>query len=829
MTDPICVSTKVARWTENSTGGALARTDPWVHVLIPFRSLPSSTSTSTFTRLAFYHPEPNLTISVAIDDVFLVSGEEVTGAGAAEEAVAGQQDEDADADADANLNPGLSTEKFLSGTTSLVVFPELSRQPLLIPVLPDGGRTTTPRYRTSLNPDPDTATATATRTETRLDLARQNDDGALARWTSLHAGSVGLSSPTITTSTTTTKVESTEGRNGATQPRNGEATTVGSLAMASNPDGGSGLSPGGAMALVAAGTILLVAGVVVVGRLLLRRRSRRRARRDGGEEEEIGTGTGRFSTSTSRHRNARKSRRGSEMDAGEEEGVEGDDGDVSSPTHRRPSMRKGGAVDAMGYYHGYYVPDYDVVCGGSAPPILLGGGGEREGGGDARSGRGPGGTKATATGSGTTTTRTRVPSRLSAAAEHTDEWSWSAAAVSGALPLPLPIPSPATPTPLRSLPLPFALAHHHHHHHHHHHPLPIDLDHPGDGRGSILADLVTSPRITGETRELARRLHVLQMDRLRRSLPPLEIPSDEVAFDDRADLLGSGGFGTVYRGTYRGVPVAIKVLYGIYSHDQREFDDFLREVEILATHHHPHVIAFVGASFAPPCCTVTVLAEGGSLHTLLYAKDQRGRSEGEADVNVDVDVDVDVDLEVEEREMRGGERAKEEMGGAEADTRSRLPTSSVSSAPAPPAEPAAPRTPAPPNSNPYPAAPERSATTPRPPTPQVDAPSTSDALSSLPSIPSRSPHRPGPTSRTAGLSYPLLIQLARDIASGMAYLHPKVVHRDLKPQNVLLTADGRACICDFGVSRRKDCTFLSTKHLHVGTIQVRFYRHIHLP
>ena len=41
----------------------------------------------------------------------------------------------------------------------------------------------------------------------------------------------------------------------------------------------------------------------------------------------------------------------------------------------------------------------------------------------------------------------------------------------------------------------------------------------------------------------------------------------------------------------------------------------------------------------------------------------------------------------------------------------------------------------------------------------------------------------------------------RDIARGLAYLHPTVVHRDLKPGNVLLTEQGAAKIADFGLSR----------------------------
>ena len=45
-------------------------------------------------------------------------------------------------------------------------------------------------------------------------------------------------------------------------------------------------------------------------------------------------------------------------------------------------------------------------------------------------------------------------------------------------------------------------------------------------------------------------------------------------------------------------------------------------------------------------------------------------------------------------------------------------------------------------------------------------------------------------------------QIAVDVAAGLAYLHSnRVIHRDLKASNVLLTADMRACITDFGVSR----------------------------
>ena len=49
-----------------------------------------------------------------------------------------------------------------------------------------------------------------------------------------------------------------------------------------------------------------------------------------------------------------------------------------------------------------------------------------------------------------------------------------------------------------------------------------------------------------------------------------------------------------------------------------------------------------------------------------------------------------------------------------------------------------------------------------------------------------------------------LLGIALDVAEGMAYLHPAVVHRDLKSSNVLLDTDGRAKISDFGIAAFKE-------------------------
>jgi len=55
---------------------------------------------------------------------------------------------------------------------------------------------------------------------------------------------------------------------------------------------------------------------------------------------------------------------------------------------------------------------------------------------------------------------------------------------------------------------------------------------------------------------------------------------------------------------------------------------------------------------------------------------------------------------------------------------------------------------------------------------------------------------------TGPLSEADIVRTAKDIAAALAFAHSQgVIHRDLKPDNVLYRADGRAVLTDFGIAR----------------------------
>jgi serine/threonine-protein kinase len=74
--------------------------------------------------------------------------------------------------------------------------------------------------------------------------------------------------------------------------------------------------------------------------------------------------------------------------------------------------------------------------------------------------------------------------------------------------------------------------------------------------------------------------------------------------------------------------------------------------------------------------------------------------------------------------------------------------------------------------------------------------------------------------RTSGsLGLDETVELAAQLGRGLDALHAHgIVHRDVKPSNVLLAGDGTAALADFGLARTADSTRLTEEGQPVGTL-----------
>src|SRR5438132_3127051 len=72
--------------------------------------------------------------------------------------------------------------------------------------------------------------------------------------------------------------------------------------------------------------------------------------------------------------------------------------------------------------------------------------------------------------------------------------------------------------------------------------------------------------------------------------------------------------------------------------------------------------------------------------------------------------------------------------------------------------------------------------------------------------------------RSGRLSVREALQLALQVARGLAFAHENgLVHRDVKPQNVLLNGDGQAKVTDFGIARTLDVDGVTQTGTVLGT------------
>src|SRR5262249_35264402 len=69
-----------------------------------------------------------------------------------------------------------------------------------------------------------------------------------------------------------------------------------------------------------------------------------------------------------------------------------------------------------------------------------------------------------------------------------------------------------------------------------------------------------------------------------------------------------------------------------------------------------------------------------------------------------------------------------------------------------------------------------------------------------------------------GTDFERAARLARELAEALAYAHEQgIVHRDVKPQNIMIDGQDRALLTDFGIAARLDDSRITQEGARMGT------------
>jgi serine/threonine protein kinase len=142
------------------------------------------------------------------------------------------------------------------------------------------------------------------------------------------------------------------------------------------------------------------------------------------------------------------------------------------------------------------------------------------------------------------------------------------------------------------------------------------------------------PDLTTDVRLMTVKLDLLESFLARQKLPRLqdftpELSESDVIIDHDADVLGSGGYGTVFKGTLHGHAVAVKAIFG-GSKDSDAVASKIpaavvkmmrREATIMCSLNHPNILRVFG--IVPERGWIVMeLCEGGSLSDVLHDPDE---------------------------------------------------------------------------------------------------------------------------------------------------------------------------------------------------------------